>query len=114
MPQMKAAVVLYGGGIFKTEGEGMPAPITLIRDIQAPILGLYGDHDHVVPLDEIDRLIVALKEHHIQHDFHVYQDAGHAFQDYSRPKMYLRDTSEDAWRRMFEFLKMTLRDRDTH
>jgi carboxymethylenebutenolidase len=114
MPQMKAAVVLYGGGIFKTEGEGMPAPISLIGDIQAAILGLYGDHDHVVPLDDIKRLIAALKEHDIQNSFHIYPGVGHAFQDYTRSKMYFKDTSEDAWHRMLDFLNTTLRDRDAH
>jgi len=112
MPQMKVAVVLYGGGIFKTEGEGMPAPIALIGDIQASVLGLYGDHDHVVPLDEIKRLIAALEQHNIGHDFHVYRDVGHAFQDYTRPKMHFKETSEDAWRRILEFLHKTLRDND--
>jgi carboxymethylenebutenolidase len=114
MPQMKAAVVLYGGGIFKTEGEGMPAPITLTRNIRASILGLYGDRDHVVPVDEIDRLISVLQEQDIRHAFHVYQDVGHAFQDYTRPKMYFKNTSDDAWIRTFDFLNKTLRKNTSH
>jgi carboxymethylenebutenolidase len=28
IPLFKAAVILYGGNIFETEGQGMPAPIT--------------------------------------------------------------------------------------
>jgi carboxymethylenebutenolidase len=110
MPQVKAAVVLYGGGIFKTEGEGMPAPIALIKDIRASILGLYGDHDHIVSLDEINRLVAAMKENNIRNEFHIYKNAGHAFQDYSRPELYFKTESEDAWVRCFNFLNETLRN----
>ena len=109
MPQMKAAVVLYGGGIFKTEGEGMLAPITLTKNIRAPMLGLYGDKDHIISVDEINRLIETLNEHNIPNEFHVYENAGHAFQDFSRPKMYSKAASDDAWVRCLNFLNKTLR-----
>lgn len=101
---LKAAVILYGGHLFKTEGEGTPPPIELIKDVKAPILGLYGDRDHVIPLDEIKRVMAEIAEARIAHEFHIYENAGHAFQDFSRPDHYRKEAAEDAWARALAFL----------
>ncbi len=108
MPELKACVVLYGGGIFRSEGTGMPAPIAMTQNIRAAILGLYGDQDHVIPLQEIHKLIGTLKEHNIRNEFHIYENAGHAFQDFCRPKMYRQSVSDDAWHRSINFLRKEL------
>jgi len=101
---LKAAVILYGGHLFKTEGKGTPPPIELIEDVKAPILGLYGDQDHVIPQDEIKRMMAKLAGARIAHEFHIYKNAGHAFQDFSRPDHYRKEAAEDAWGRMLAFL----------
>jgi carboxymethylenebutenolidase len=108
LPDLKAAVVLYGGGIFKTEGAGTTAPITMVAKIRVPVLCLYGDSDHVIPVDETRKLIDILTEQNVDHEFHLYEGAGHAFQDFSRPKLYVKAASEDAWIRISSFLKKTM------
>ena len=108
IPAFKAAAILYGGHIFKTEGEGMLAPINFIKNIQARVLALYGDHDHVVDVDEIRRIEDEMKTHNIKCQFHVYKNAGHAFQDFTRPEMYCEEASEDSWTRLLAFLMETL------
>ena len=108
MNSIKAAVVLYGGHIFKTEGQGMPAPIELTKNIGCPVLGLYGDKDHIVGLEEIRRLTAELASKGVMHEFHIYENAGHAFQDFTRPDHYDRQASDDAWARLLAFLKKTL------
>ncbi len=108
IPDFKSAVVLYGGHIFKTEGQGMPAPITFTKDIKADVLALYGDQDHIIGVDEIKRLQSEMKAHNVKCDFHIYEDAGHAFQDFSRPDMYRKDASEKAWTELLTFLQRTL------
>jgi len=108
VPQFKSAVILYGGHIFKTEGEGMPAPIAFTKDIRADVLALYGDQDHIVGVDEIDRLESEMKAHNVRCDFHIYANAGHAFQDFSRSDMYRKDASEKAWNELLAFLRRTL------
>jgi carboxymethylenebutenolidase len=107
-PMFKAAVVLYGGHIFKTEGQGMPAPIALAKNIRAEMLNLYGAEDHIIPLDEVRRLEQELKNNHVKSEFHIYEKAGHAFQDFSRPDHYRKAASDDAWARMTAFLHKTL------
>lgn len=108
IPQFKAAVILYGGHIFKTEGQGMPAPITFIGDIGASVLALYGDRDHVIGRDEIVQLEREMKTADINCEFRIFENAGHAFQDFSRPDMYRKDASEAAWETLLAFLTRTL------
>ena len=108
IPQFKAAVILYGGHIFKTEGQGMPAPITFVRDIRAPILALYGDRDHVIGKDEIEQLKREMKTANVNCEFRIFENAGHAFQDFSRPDMYSKNASEAAWETLQAFLTKTL------
>lgn len=104
LQKLKAAVILYGGHLFKTEGKGSLPPIEHVKNISASILCLYGDEDHVVPLEEIRRVMTVLDRENIQSEFHIYRGAGHAFQDFSRPDHYRKDASDDAWRRTFKFL----------
>lgn len=105
LPAFKVAVMLYGGHIFKKEGQGLPAPIEFTKDIRASMLGLYGKDDHVIAVDEVKKLDDELTRHRVKHEFHVYDNAGHAFQDFSRGAMYRKGVSDDAWKKIFEFLK---------
>jgi carboxymethylenebutenolidase len=105
LEKLKAAVILYGGHLFKTEGKGSLPPIENVGNVTAPILGLYGDEDHVIPLEEIKRFIAVLNTEKIENEFHIYRGAGHAFQDFSRSDHYRSEASEDAWRRTIEFLR---------
>ena len=104
LQELKAAVILYGGHLFKTEGKGSLPPIEHVKNISAPVLGLYGDEDHVIPLEEIKRVIAVLDSEKVESEIHIYRGAGHAFQDFSRSDHYRKDASDDAWRRTFEFL----------
>ena len=54
------------------------------------------------------RITAALEQLKIENEFHLY-DAGHAFQDYSRPKHYVKAASDDAWEKTFDFLRRNLR-----
>ncbi len=104
-PVFMAAVLLYHGNIFESRGEGMPAPFELTQNIHCPILGLFG-RDDVNPSpafvarlsDELDRLAV-------RHEFHSYDATGHAFQDFHSLQHYRQKSADDAWARMFDFLK---------
>jgi carboxymethylenebutenolidase len=73
--------------------------------IRAAMLGLFGRDDHVIGMDEVKRLDDELSRNNVSHEFHIYDNAGHAFQDFSRPDMYRKDTSEDAWKRIIAFLQ---------
>ena len=111
-PHFKSAVMLYGGHIFRSEGSGMPPPIELAKNIRCKMLGLYGRDDHVIGPDEVARLSRELDRHGVNHKFHIYDGAGHAFQDFEREETYRKSVSDDAWGRVIEFLDRTLSKTD--
>jgi carboxymethylenebutenolidase len=107
-PHFKAAVVLYGGGILRGEGEGRPAPIELTKNISGPVLGLFGKEDTNPSPADVAAIDAALTEAKIRHAFHSYEKAGHAFQNFEDKERYRHDAAEDAWKRIIAFLKAEL------
>ena len=44
----------------------------------------------------------------IRHEFHSYDGAGNAFQDFHNAKLYRRPAADDAWERLLGFLRREL------
>jgi carboxymethylenebutenolidase len=108
-PGFKAAGVFYGGGIFRVEGEGRPAPFALTGNIKCPVLGGFGREDTNPPPADVERISAELTKFGIRHDFKIYDGAGHAFQNFSSPETYRETASEDVWARLVPFLRAELK-----
>jgi carboxymethylenebutenolidase len=52
----------------------------------------------------VDDYSAALSEAGISHQFHQYDGAGHAFQNFPAPERYNESASEDAWEKVIQFL----------
>lgn len=102
----KASVMLYGGSVNQSRN-GKPAPLSRASGITCPILGFFGKDDkNPSPADmvEIDAQLTQLGK---KHEFHAYDGAGHAFQNFTDER-YRPEASEDAWRRYLAFFKEAL------
>jgi carboxymethylenebutenolidase len=106
-PAFKAAVVLYGGGIFRAEGPA-PAPIVLTPNIKCPIAGFFGKDDKNPSPEQVAEISAELKKYNIRHDFRIYDGTGHAFQNFTNKDSYREQSSEDAWNRLVPFLRAEL------
>lgn len=102
--QLKAGVAWYG----KVEGaadELHPRhPIEVVRDLQAPVLGLYGGADAGIPIEGVERMSAALTAAGKPSQIHVYPDMPHAFHADYRPS-YRAEAAEDGWSRMLDWFK---------
>src|SRR5579885_664185 len=107
-PAFRCAVVLYGGGILEQRGKTAPPPITLARNIKGAVAGFFGKEDQNPSPADVAKISDELKKYDVRHDFHMYDGAGHAFQNFSNPKSYREQQSEDAWSRIFPFLRTEL------
>jgi carboxymethylenebutenolidase len=93
-----AAVTFYGGGI--AEGRwGLPSQIDLAPTLQAPWLGLYGDLDKGIPVEDVERLRVAASKAPVETEIVRYADADHGFNCNDRPAVYNQAAAADAWGR---------------
>jgi carboxymethylenebutenolidase len=75
--------------------------------LNAPLLGIFGNEDRGIPLDQIKAFDAALKEAGKKATVLVYPGVGHAFFNEERPS-YDAEASKDAWARTTLFLKDSL------
>jgi carboxymethylenebutenolidase len=90
-----AICTFYGGGMDQLFGQ--------LKDLKAPVLGLYGDQDRSIPVgtvEEFDRLLDAVG---VEHEIVTYPDSGHAFFRDTDPASYRPKAAADAWDRLVKF-----------
>ncbi len=102
------AVVLYGAiGGKEWDGNALrPSPIEkLVAQVSCPILGVFGEADHIISVDDVVRfrscLEWAKKSYHVR----LYRDAPHGWLNDTMPGRYRREAAKDAWSLMMAFLK---------
>jgi carboxymethylenebutenolidase len=103
---LDAAVDCYGAFVVGDPPEGFPLQVTNLVDqlpnLRAPLLGLFGNEDKFPSPDQVDELDRILTENGKTHEFHRYDDAGHAFFSPDRPS-YRVAAANDGWERIEEF-----------
>lgn len=108
IPELAACAIFYGGRIKLTMGQGSKPPIELAGDINCPVAGFFGNDDKNPTSEDVDDYSVALTKAKVPHQFHRYDGAGHAFQNFPSPERYRESQSEDAWEKLFGFFKQYL------
>ncbi len=103
-PDYKAAAVLYGGRIKIAMGPGGAPPIELAERIPCPVIGIFGNDDQNPSPADVDDLDAALTGAGVAHEFHRYDGAGHAFQDFTNDERYRKEAAADSWEKVLAFL----------
>jgi carboxymethylenebutenolidase len=101
-PHIKAAVPYYGGNIFVTWGAGEQTPFDLASGIGCPVLFHFGEVDVNPSADDKEKLDAALTGLGVEHHFHTYPGADHAFMDYTGLR-HQQEASQASWPRTVEF-----------
>ena len=105
---LSAAVVFYGMLSYgaDVDRERKPrSPLGAVADLGCPLLGLFGEEDHLIPVSEVralERRLAALDQ---PSDVILYPGAGHAFMNDTRPELYRPQVAEEAWGRMASFFR---------
>ena len=96
IPDIKAASVFYGGAILQPLGGSGPSPLDRTANINAPILGLFGEEDQNPTPADVDKIKAELERHGKTYEFHMYPGSAHGFHCDARGS-YRRDAAQDAW-----------------
>lgn len=111
-PRLKASVIFHSGDIMIAKDD-IASPLEQASNIRAPMLGLFGfDDENPSPADveKIDSELGGLgKAHH----FIIYDGAGHAFLNFTRPAVYREDQAKEAWKACVDWLAQHLIPSDT-
>lgn len=104
------AVVPWYGHVKRTfkDVPGVDA-LSLADRIKAPVLGLYGEADTFIPVDDVKRFEAELKKVNPNVEFVLYPGAPHAFFSDDRPQAYKKEAAEDAWKRCLAFFNRHLK-----
>ncbi len=104
-PAFQAAVIYYGGNMFKTWGEGETPPFDLLSGIKGPVIGFFGNDDKNPSPEDVSKIDAELTRLGIDHEFHRYDGAGHAFQNFLSEAQYREAAEKDSWSKTLGFLK---------
>ena len=117
---LSAAVAYYGmlsherGLLAPAPGESLdPArkprsPLDAAASARCPVLGLFGRDDPFVAVEDVRALERQLEKSGQPHEVVLYDGAGHAFMNDTRPEMYRPEVARDAWPRMVAWFRRHL------
>jgi carboxymethylenebutenolidase len=91
-----AATVLYYGDLVLDEQE--------LSKIQWPVLGIFGDQDDSIPVENVTKFEQALNSTGVPNEIYIYKGVGHAFANPSGDN-YAPEQTADAWNKTMAFLK---------
>jgi len=103
-----AALVWYGAA-SKREWEvtkDQPKPLEdVIAKIDCPVLGVFGEADHIISLDDVRRFRDVLEKHKKSYEIHCYKGAPHGWLNDTMPGRYRREQAEAGWAAQRNFLR---------
>ena len=102
------AVVLYGaiGGKEWVGNELRPTSVEdLLAQVSCPVLGIFGEADHIISVDDVTRFRNALEKAKKDYHVRIYRDAPHGWLNDTMLGRYRKEPAKDAWNLMMSFLK---------
>jgi carboxymethylenebutenolidase len=96
--RLGAAVGFYGGGIVTARFPQFPPLVGEAAGLQTPWLGLFGDADESIPVEDVEQLRTALAAAPVDHEVIRYPDAGHGFHCDVRTA-FAPEAAADGWDR---------------
>jgi carboxymethylenebutenolidase len=93
--EVTANLIFYGGSRTSED---------VISSCRAPILGIWGERDHTISLDDVEKFRGTLERLGKSYDFKLYADGPHGWLNDTMSGRYRQPESEAAWAYMIDFL----------
>lgn len=107
---LSAVVVFYGRPMNTRLSEKQPVhPVDVLPRIRSPLIGVYGEADISIPMDQVAVVRDTLQKHGKTFEVHTYPGAVHAFANDTNPERYNAQAAADARARALAFLQQHLK-----
>ncbi len=93
--EVRANIVVYGG---TATGEDV------IERITAPVIGIWGEKDHVISVEDVHRLRGVLEAKRKSYEFTLFRDMPHGWLNSTMPGRYREKEAAEAWGLIVGFL----------
>lgn len=109
---LQACVAFYGAAqlrdweVNEFQPDGLEA---LIARMDAPVLGIFGEKDHVISISDIQKLRGTLEQYRKSYRIKIYADAPHGWLNDTMPGRYRPEIARSAWSELLLFLEETLK-----
>jgi len=108
-PKIAACAVYYGQPFNKQCDEKKPQhAIHWVPNLPCPILGIFGNEDHVISLEQVVQFKAELEKQGKKAEIHQYPGAKHAFFNDTKEN-YHPEAAKDAWQKTLAFFARTLK-----
>jgi carboxymethylenebutenolidase len=77
----------------------------MLGRVQCPVLGIFGEADHLISLDDVRRFRDSLDRHDKSYTIRVFAGAPHGWLNDTMPGRYRREAAEAAWALQLRFLR---------
>lgn len=108
---IKAALVWYGGAQPREfeVSHRYPEPLELIMaKIECPVLGHFGEADHIISINDVQRVRNALERHRKSFTIRLYKEGPHGWLNDEMPGRYRPALADQALRDQRAFLEEVL------
>ena len=103
-----AALVWYGAANAREwePSDRYAKPLDdMLASVQCPVLGIFGEADHLISLADVRRFRDSLDRHDKTYTIRVFAGAPHGWLNDTMPGRYRRDAAEAAWALQLAFLR---------
>lgn len=105
LPRLAAVLMLYGGASdTDVTDERRPSYREILSTLHAPVLGIFGEDDHVVALPDVLRLRGLLEDNGISYEFTLFPHMPHGWLNSTMSQRYRPREGEQAWSLVLSFL----------
>lgn len=104
-----ANIVIYGGA--QIAEYTAQAPIRhepyeqIVSRITAPVIGIWGEDDFVISIDDVRKLRGILEDHRKTYEFTLFRDMPHGWMNDTMPGRYRPKETAKVWAMILDFLK---------
>jgi carboxymethylenebutenolidase len=86
---------------------GQNPPLDQVGNVRCPLLLMYGRRDPFI-MPGVPALLAAIQDAGLSYGMHIYEEAGHAFLNDTRPDFYHAASAHDAWQHTTHFFHQHL------
>lgn len=109
---VSAVVMLYGGAQqreFSLSPHRSRPYAELLAAGRCPVLGVWGERDHTMSIDDVRRVRNLLEEARRDYDFLVFEDMPHGWLNDTMPGRFRSAEAEETWRLLCDWLNRQFR-----